>query len=421
MIILFGGKEYAVGLTWFSISSPAEIDQFKREMDMTLGVTKMSKVEDEPSSVALAPNEYVNQVSLAAAISYAHENLLYVCKTDYKDEAGRLLYYLCCVKRGKVTVDGDTIADLDTIQSLYAQSLMDLRTDVPEDSIECLGTDVDDDRFEGAQPIDVTQMTTSIQRFESQCVIKELKKEGPSKVKMGVMAALIVATCFMAYLFFKPAPPPPVKVPVTPVAHKPAPIDPFTQLLNSIQMNSMITLPGLTMVMHAVKTIPMVLDGWTVTDINVNLGATTTFNVMLTRNPYGTVATLKALEKAGTLKNVSIDPKGDQAKAVWGAELKDVPVMTKEAIEAIKNEKTPEHQWAFMTLIQSKAMAVTLEVPTNVAGFGVQKFSCKNVGLWGIGGFADVFNEMKTMGITSIHIAPAKGAYQWDLQGVIYG
>jgi hypothetical protein len=422
VIILFGGKEYAVGLTWFSISSPSEIDQFKREMDMTLGVTKLSKVEDEPSSVALAPNEYANQVSLAAAISYAHENLLYVCKTEYKDEAGRLLYYLCCIKRGAVTVDGDTIADVDTIQSLYAQSLMDLRGDIPEDKIECLGTDVDSDRFEGAQPIDVSQILTSIQRYESQCVIRELKQGAPSKTKIGILAALIVLTFIMSYILFKPAPPPPpVQAPVVAVVHRPPPVDPFTQLLNSIQMQTTITAAGLPMIMNAVKTIPMVIAGWSVSDINVSLGETVIFNLTLTRNPYGTIDGLKNLEKTGMLKNVMSDPKGDTARAVWGMDLQKVPVLTKDALEVIKGSKQPENQNKFLSLIQSRAMTVILDVPTNVAGFGVQKFSYKNEGLWSIGGFGDILNNMTTMGITSIHIAPAKGKYEWDLQGVIYG
>lgn len=420
MIILFGGKEYAVGLTWFSISSPAEIDQFKHEMDMTRGVIKLSKEEGGSSCVALAPSEYANQVSLAAAISYAHDNIVYVCKTEYKDEAGRLLYYLCCVKRGTVTVEGDVLADVDTIQSLYAQSLMDLRTDIAEDHIECLGTDVDDSRFEGAQPIDVMQMVTAIQRFENQCVIKELKKEGPTKVKVGILAALALGTLFMGYLLFKPAPPPP-PAPVAPVVRVPKAVDPFAQLLSSINMQSTVAPAALPMMQAVAEHIPMQISGWETTDITFNLGAVTTITVTLQRTPYATVDGLKALETNGIFKKVTIDPKGDLAKATWGVEIKDVPLLNATALAVLKGEKNTSFQQQFMTTLQSEAMKIDLDSPLNVGGYGVQKFKYKNVGLWSIGGFADVFHDMKTMGITSIHIQPDGGKYGWELQGVIYG
>lgn len=423
MIILFGGKEYAVGLTWFSVSSPSEIDQFKREMDMTLGVMKISKEEGEPSCVALAPSEYANQVSLAAALSYAHSNLIYACKTEYKDEAGRQLYYLCCVKRGAVTVEGDTIADVDTIQSLYAQSLMDLRTDIPEDSIECFGTDVGDDRFESAQPIDASHLVTSIQRFESQCVIKELKKEGTSKAKMVTLGVLVLGTLLLGYQLFKPEPPPPPPpAPVAaPVARAPAPVDPFTQLVNSMQLQKTLSPAALLVMMNALKTIPMQISGWKISEITVNIGETSTFSLQLVRMPFATVDGLRSLEKAGTLKNVSFAQSGDEARAVWGTDLKDTPLLTKASLEVLKNEKAAQFQTAFMSKMQSEAMVILLEAPTNVAGYSVQKFSYKNQGLWSIGGFAEVFQDMITMGITSLHIKPADGNYEWELQGVIYG
>lgn len=420
MIILFGGKEYAVGLTWFSISTPAEIDQFKREMDMTLGVMKLAKDDDQPSCVALAPNEYVNQTSLAAAISYAHENLIYVYKTDYKDDIGRELYYLCCVKHGAVTVEGDTIADLDTIQALYAQSLLDLRTDIADDHIELLGTDVNDDRFEGVQLIDVGHMSVSIQRYEGQCAIKEIKNEGPSKKKMIILVALALATLVMGYQLFKPAPPPP---PVTapPVVKASPPVAPFDQFLNSLQLQNTVTLDALPHIVAGLMHIPIQISGWQVTDITVNLGSTVTYTLKLKRTAFATVGKLRDLEKSGVIKNISIDTQGEEARVSWGSDVKEIRLLSKADLQFLKDEKNASTQTQFLTRMQSSMIKANLETAVLVAGYPSQQFSYKSKGLWAIDGFSEILQGMKAVGITRLHVVPANGQYEWELQGVIYG
>ncbi len=420
MIILIGGKQYAVGLNWFSISSTDEIEQFKHEMEMTCGIIKLATAEGMPSAVALASNEYLNQTSLAAALSYAHENLLYVYKTEYKDEAGRLLYYFCCVKRGVVTVDGDTVGDIDTIQSLYAQSLLDLRNDLAEDKIECLGVGADDNRFEALHSVDETQILTSIQRFESQCVVKELHKKGPAKWMLGLVAAGIVAMMYLGYQWFLKPPPPP---PPSPVAERapPPPPDPFTQFLNSVSFSSTATPAALPLITDAISNIPMQIKGWTVTGISINLGATTTFSVSFSRTPYATVLDLKAQGDAGVLKNLNIDGSGDSASADWPAEVDNVPLLTEQALTPIKTEEGPVYQLQFQTQLQYQKLDIKLNSPSPVQGFAVQTFSYQGNGLWGLRGFYNVFQTMSTLGITSITITPDSGDFAWTIQGVIYG
>jgi hypothetical protein len=423
VLILFGGKEYAVGLSWFSISSPDEIDQFKREMDLTHGVVKLSKEEGLPSTVALAPTEYTDQVSLAAALSYAHENLLYVCKTDYKDEAGRQLYYLCCVKRGAVTVDGDTMGDMDTIQSLYGQSLIELRNDLPEESIECFGTDVDDNRFEGAQPIDAAHLVTSIQRFESQCVIKELRKAGLSKTTVLLVAMIFLVVSYGGYRLFlaeKPAPPPP-PVAVAPKGPPPPPPDPFLQFLHSVQFDNTITPAGLPFIVKVIETIPMQIKGWEVTGIDISLGETTTFSISFTRDSYATVLGLQAAEKTGLIKDLNIDPSGESASATWPMEIDNMPMLTQAMLMPIKAGVKPTYRDQFVTIVQTRAMDLKFEAPDPVGGFSVQTFSDEGAGLWSLRGIYNVFQQLPTMGITSVSVTPTKGEFQWSIQGVVYG
>lgn len=417
MIILFGGKEYAVGLSWFSISSTDEIEQFKREMQLTHGVFKQSKIEGMPSAIALAPTEYSNQVSLAAALSYAHENLLYVCKTEYKDEAGRPLYYLCCVKRGIVTVDGDTMADGETILSLYTQNLMDFRNDLPADSIECLGTRVED-HFESAQPIDESQIITSIQRFESQCLIKELRKGGPSKLSFILLGIGFVGLCYLGYgRFFKAPPPPP------PVVHAPAPppVDPFTQFLNKVEFHSTITTAGLPYIVQVIKQIPLRMAGWDVRDIAIHLGDTTTFSVTLVRTPYSTMEDIKTVEASGLISDLKLNLNGEEATANWTGNIEHMPMLTREALAPIKTAKKLQFQQLFMSEFQANNIIIKIDNSTDVGGFSMRSFTYAGKGLWGLEAFNDLFHDMTTIGITSVIMKPNKGEYDWSLRGVIYG
>ena len=240
MIIILDGKEYAVGLSWFAITSTDEVQQFQKEMDLTHGVLKTNKDPGMPSTVALAGSEYESQISLAGMLSYAYNNLIYVARTGTKSEAGDTLYYLCTVKNGAVSVEGDMIADLETIQALYAANLAELRAEIELDEIQRLGTDVIEEEFEGVTLADFYTVLEPAQRYASQCVIKTLTKGGLSNVAVGLIVVLFVLGGYLGYswIFKKPPPPPPVaEVEIQPEVLEPEPIieqrDPYEVFLEN--------------------------------------------------------------------------------------------------------------------------------------------------------------------------------------------
>lgn len=427
MIILLDGKEYAVGLNWFAISSKEEVGQFQREMDMHDGILKLSKDPSQPSTVALAPSEYLGQVSLAGILSYAYDNLLFVCQTGYKDDQQRDLYYLCTVKHHSVSVDGDVIADLDTIQSQYLQNLMELRTDIADESIEKLGVNVDDNRFEGIQVVDLHSVLTQALRFESQCVIKTLKKQELSKTSLVLIVILFLIGMYFAYNWFFSEPPPPIEPPpvaYTPPAQPQQPAQTPFQLFLSLQgsqLSSAITATSLPNVVNLIKTVPLQLSGWQVTNIQLQTGKDLSIALTLQAGPLATVDDLQGLVQSKQLQNFSLNPDGQSAVASWNLTAQASTLSQEVLLPLEKAGDSVVQYYGLLSALQREQLQASWQDQSTPGTPSKKLFTLSGNGLWTLNQLAQDWQTFTTLGITSLQVKPSDGTYQWEIQGIIYG
>lgn len=425
MIILLDQKEYAVGLSWFAISTTDEVEQFQRELDLQYGVIKMSKIEGEQSTVALCAPEYNGQVSLAGMLSFAYQNLIYVTATEYKDDNGQPLFYLCAIKNHAVTVDGDVIGTRETIVGLYSQNFTDLTADIDSSEVTCYGTGVDEEMFPGISLVESHQVLDQATRFASQATIKPLGKKELSKLSMVAVLVIVSGICIGIYEYFfnqPPPPPPPVAVAPVPVAPPPPKEDPYQVFLQQFA-STLQSQPRPTIILSAVaalKTLPLAYEGWTVSSANFT-GASNTFSIALTRQPPATANDLQQLVHAGRLTSVDVDIAGEGATATLPVDLSNVQQISIESIKALTREDSPQY-FALLSLMQSHS-AVEFKPGESQRNdyFAQTKMTFTGIGLWSMTSLSEMLSTFQTIGINSIGVKLDNGDYNWIIEGVIYG
>lgn len=423
MIILLDQQEYAVGLSWFAISTTQEVEQFQRELDLSFGVLKMSKDGDEQSTVALCGPEYNAQVSLAGMLSFAYLNLIYVTATDYKNEAGEPLYYLCAIKNHAVTVDGDVMGTREAIAALYAQNYADLTADIDASEVTLYGTDVDDEMFPGVNLVEPHQVIDPGTRFTAQATIKPLGKKELSKLSLVAIVILFFGVCFGIYEFFFNEPPPP---PPAPVVQAPRPIipkkDPYQEYLKQFaqtlqqQPRASMILPVTT----ALKKLPMSYSGWMVNSASFTGAGSETFGITLVREPYATANDLLQAQQLGLLTGVNIDTAGNNASASVLYQNPAPELISIETIQALPRDGRSQY-YALLSKMQKNNMPFTANTESQNPYFTQTSLVFTGKAVWSMVALFEMLAPFETLGINSITVKIDKGNYNWTIEGVIYG
>lgn len=425
MIILLDQKEYAVGLSWFAISTTQEVEQFQRELDLHFGVLKMSKDGSEQSTVALCAPEYNGQVSLAGMLSFAYQNLLYVTATDYKDDNGQPLFYLCAIKNHAVTVDGDVIGTREMIVGLYNQNYADLTADIDPADVICYGSGVDDEIFPGVNIVEIHQVLDQATRFMSQATIKPLGKKELSKVSLVAVLVLFVGGCWGIYEYFfnqppPPPPPPPVAAAPVPVAPKRDPYQDFLQQFAQTiqdQPRANILLPAVA----ALKAQPMAFAGWNVATADFTGAASTTYNISLARQPFSDVNALMQLGTAGVLTNLNVDFAGETATASLPFDTSDRQLISMDTIQALPQGEASPQYFALLSVMQDKHIEFSTNTDEQNPYFKQTGLTFTGAGLWSMSALFESLAPFETLGIKSINVTIDGSNYNWTIEGVIYG
>ncbi len=426
MIIILDGKEYAVGLNWFAITSADEAQQFQKEMELTHGILKFNKDPALPSTVALAGSEYEGQVSLAGILSYVHSNLIYVAKTGAKNEAGETLYYLCTVKNSAVSVEGDVIADLETIKALYLANLAELTSEIELSEIQRFGTEVSESEFEGVELIDFDVMLDPARRYAGQCIVKVLAKQGLSTPAIAMIVVLFVLGGYLSYswLFKKPPPPPVVVAPE--YVPRPAPVketrDPYEVFLEQFA-NRLSSAPEPEVVpdiIAAVKQVPLINGGWSLNSISFKGNNTESLNLSFTRAAYSNVNEIMDLSQMGYFTNVSVDQEGNKAVAKYPLALMDVPYIEMDTIEALQ-PGSEEVYYNVISTLQSYDLKFSINNSQGNPYFAENNFNMTGSGLWSLQRTAGILAKFNSLGLTTIDINVQNGNYNWTIEGIIYG
>lgn len=420
MIILLDGKEYAVGLNWFAISSQEEVAQFQREMDMQNGVLKLTKKSGEQSTVALSGPEYVDQVSLAGILSYAYKNLIFVTRTEVKNEAGQPLYYLCAVKNGVVSVEGDVIGDLENIQSLYQQNLAEMTGDLPLESIERFGCHVDEAAFPDLNPVKIGAVLDPAQRYASACLIKPLlKKSLPVAGVVMIVGAFVVGGYFtFTWIFQAPPPPPPPPVQTQEIVIKK---DPFQSFLEGFlpTLQSMPRPDVIADFVDTIKTIPMSLEGWQLVKISYSGAQKDFIGLELKRNSYTTVNNLSELTTQLPLKSVNLKDDLNSATATYPFS-SSTGFISQSAIQAL-NKETEGQYYDFASLMQAHHILFQNTIDLSLEYFIGNHFTIQGENLWALNRVGALLQTIPTLGIQSISVQYQSGKYTWTLEGMVYG
>lgn len=423
MIILIDQKEYAVGLSWFAISSMQELEQFEREMELHHGVLKMTKEGNEQSTVALCGPEYNGQVSLAGMLSFAYSNLIYVMATEYKDEAGQPLFYLCAVKNHAVTVDGDMIATREVIVQMYNQNYADIMADIDPNSVNCFGVGVDDASFQGINLVEVHHVLDPALRYAAQATIKALGKKELSKTSLGLIAVLVLAGGFLVYNFFlksPPPPPPPPKVVAAPTP-PPPPQDPFKVYMGTF-VNTLKTEPKISVlasVLKEVEDLPLSYDGWTVKSVSFNGPSPDTLTLNLERTPYANIDQLMQHHDKGLFASIHSDISGQQVIATLSIKPDPLTYMDADIFSSL-TKASPKYFELIGRLQLNNIKFQSSEADKNNF-FSAMKLGFSGEGIWSLVALYNVLLPYDTLGLKSVVITIDNGKYTWKIEGVIYG
>jgi hypothetical protein len=427
VIIILDGKEYAVGLNWFAITSTDEVQQFQKEMELTHGILKYNKDPALPSTVALAGSEYEGQLSLAGMLSYAYENLLYVAKTNNKTDDGAELYYLCTVKHGAVSVEGDVIADLETIKALYAANLAEISAEIDPSDIQRFGTDVEEEDFAGITLVDFSTFLEPAQRYAGQCIVKVLAKEGLSKQAIAMVVIIFILGGYLAYAWlFKKPPPPPVTVVEEEYRPAPAPRqperDPYEVFLEQMA-NRLSSQPEPEIVpelVTAVKQLPLVQNGWELNYVAFDGKNLNNLSVNFKRQPYSNINEVLELADKGFFTNMQIGPRGDCASAQYPLTQAGATFIDLDTIKALA-PGSEENYYNMLSTLQSYGMSISKLQSTSNKYVAENGFSLSGDGLWSLQRTANILSAFNTLALESLEIRIENGNYNWIFKGVIYG
>lgn len=425
MIILIDKKEYAVGLSWFAISSTDELEQFQREMELTHGVLKMSKDSSVQSTVALCGPEYNGQVSLAGMLSFAYTNLILVMATEYKDDNGQPLFYLCAVKNHAVTVEGDMVGTREEIQSLFSQNYADVTTDVDPNTVNCFGVGVDDVSFPGVNIVESHHVLDPAGRYAAQATIKTLGKKELSKGSIALVAGLTLIMGYFIYdLFLKapPPPPPPPPVAAAPAPPPPPPPDPyvvymqtFTQTLSQEPRVSV-----LGPLVKSVEAIPLFYDGWAVKTITFDGGSPKSFAVTLDKQNYANVDQILAHHDVNIFSSLHLDLRGEHAVASMDFDPGTVEYIPTEVFPTLDKSGSPKYYQLIGDLQMRNITYTATEIGKNNF-FAQTDMVLTGDGLWTMVALQQVLAAYDTFGLKSVVITIQDGKYNWTIEGVIYG
>lgn len=424
MIILLDGQEYAVGLNWFAISSLDEVEQFQREMETTHGVLKTTKDANEQDTVALAGTEYADEVSLAGILSYAYQNLILVIKTSNKNEAGDNLYYLCAVKNGAVSVEGDVINTFEEIQLLYNQAILEFSSEMDLSEVERFGVDVTADDFEGITPVDLHHVLDPAKKFTAQCTIKVLGKKAVSPLAATMMVILFIGGGYLFYEWFFAAPPPPPapiaqeEVRRVPVARR----DPFEQFLENFasKLAGAPQAAVLEDVIATVNGIQLSYGGWQVADLTYTGGDSESLAMTLIRAPYSNVNEIFQYEEMGYFSQVAVDMAGNTATVAYPFVRENDTFISVDALKALTTD-APKRYYDLLTTFQANAIPYTSREEGFNSFFAEGAFALAGDGVWSLQQAHDLLIDFDTVGIRSVKINLENGNYQWTIEGVIYG
>lgn len=418
MIILLDGKEYAVGLNWFAVSTEEEVAQFQREMDMQYGILKMTKKAGEQSTVALSGPEYADQVSLAGILSYAYKNLLFVTSTAVKNEAGAPLFYLCAVKNGVVAVDGDMIADMETIQSTYQQSLAEMTGDMPMESIERFSCGVDEAAFPDLIPVKLGKVLDTAQRYASACIVKPIAKKALSMATITMVAgAFIVGGYFMfAWVFQEPPPPPVTKGQV--VVKK----DPFESFMEGFS-RTLQTMPRAQIIADFVENVraaPPVVQGWQVSQVSYSGEAEKEITYQYKRSTYTTVNNLNNALPTTLAEPLDLSDDLDTATVSYPFNVASARIDTA-AIKSLNAKKGESNYRHFASLMQANHVLFKTTIDLSLQYFVGNSFTIVGRDLWELQQIGNLLQTLPTLGIKSITLKYNNGQYTWSLEGMVYG
>lgn len=422
MIIIIDKKEYAVGLNWFAIGSSDELSQFQKEMELHHGVEKLSKDRSVQSTVALCPPEYNGQISLAGMLSYAYSNLLFVMATEYKDDNGQQLYYLCAVKNHAVTVDGDMVGTRETIISLYNQNYSDMSAELDPNSIDCFGSGVDETLFPGIHSIEASQLIDQAIRYSSQATIKPLGKKELSKSSVILVAGLFLVGSFAVYQFFLKPPPPPPPPPPTVAAPPPPPPDPYKVFMQSFtqtlsQEPRVTVLPSL---MDALSSLPLSFEGWSIDNIEFDGNKPDTLTLRLKRANFANVEDLMKLNDKGYFTGIQLELTGNSAVVNYPFTPGQLEYIETSAFPKLSKKGSPLY-YDLVANLQLNNIPYSGSTAEKNDFFAETNLSVSGQGLWSLGRLYDILSPYQTLGLKAVKISIKDGTYTWTIEGIIYG
>lgn len=424
MIIIIDNKEYAVGLNWFAISSPEEVEQFQREMDLNHGILKKATSVDETASVALCGPEYNGQVSLAGMLSFAYTNLIFVMATEYKDDNGQPLYYLCAIKNGAVTVDGDVVDTLDVIETLYNQNYSEITADLEPSEVDLFGSGVDENQFPLIQQVSPDHVLDRALRYASQATIGVLGKAGISKLSIAMLVILFLAGGYFVYDWFFSAPPPPPQPVARPQPTQPVEpqVDPREQFLTQFQstLEKQPTPDTILTVVDGVKSLPMNFGGWILDDINFNGNNPDVLTLNLLRDTYGSVNQIFDRKDMGLFASVNMSQDGNEATVTYNLTGRQPMYIPIQRIDMLEETGSPVY-YSLINTLQMYNIPFSADELTKNNYFSVGKVSFSGSGLWGMVDIHEILARFDTFSISSIQIETNNGQYNWKIEGNIYG
>jgi hypothetical protein len=422
VIILIDQKEYAVGLNWFAISTTQELEQFQREMELHYGITKMSKESAVQSTVALCGPEYNGQVSLAGILSYAYQHLIYVKATEYKDEQGQPLYYLCAIKNHAVTVDGDHLDTRDAILSLYAQNYADITGDIDPNNVNCFGTGVEEALFPGIHLMESHQVLDQAQRYASQATIKLLGKRGLSAGSVALVVLLFLASGYFLYDSFLKPPPPPPPAPAQPIAPVVPPRDLHKEFLDkfSLSLAKQMRVTVIPSVVAGVKQLPLAFGGWQIKTITFTGEKPDIFRLNLDRSNFANVEDLMVHNDKGFFTGVQVDISGSHAVADYPFTPEHLDFLPPENFSNLSSNGGA-HYYELIGKLQVYNLPYSGKEGASNSYFSETEITFHGVGLWSLMALYEVLLPFETLAVKTIEITIENGTYNWKIEGMIYG
>jgi len=351
-------------------------------------------------------------------------HLIFVMATEYKSDNGQALYYVCAIKNGSVTVDGDVMAELDVIETLYNQNYSEMTADLESSDIDIYGAGVEEVGFPGINQVTPDHVLDRALRYSSQATIAVLGKAGLSKLSVAMLVILFVAGSYFVYeLFLKPTPPPVVAAPVQqPVQVAEPQVDPRVQFLANFasRLESEPTAAIIPSLVDTVKQLPMGLGGWKIDTIDFNGNNASTLSMTLSRTSYGSVDQVLGRKELGFFTSVNMDPQGNDATVSYpmhGASAMRIPG---QRLEILSDTGSPIY-YSLVNTLQMHGLPFSVNNLSSNNYFSEAKITFSGSGLWSLMDLYEVLAPFDTFSISSIQIQTNDGQNDWKIEGNIYG